>query len=178
MSATPFIKEILTMPNPIDSLKAKTAGAAKSVKARVEGLSGVFNTLAKQHAEAKSLLENLQNNPDKKADLWPEIRKALLSHERGELRAVYPVLARYAELQQLTARHNAEAEQLEALIDRIETNVDWRAPFDQLVSTVIAHAQEEETSIFPRALQVIGKESAKDLDTYFLTAQKRIKEAV
>ncbi|HEY4180067.1 MAG TPA: hemerythrin domain-containing protein [Kofleriaceae bacterium] len=165
------------MPNRIDSIKAKTAGTAKAVKAKVEGLSGVFNTLAKQHAEAKSLLENLQKNPEKKADLWPEIRTALISHERAEIRAVYPVLGRYAELHTLTARHNAEADQLEALVGRVDTNVDWRPAFDELVSTVIAHAEEEELTIFPKALEIIGKESAKDLDTYFQTAQKQIKDA-
>lgn len=77
------------MPNRMDSMISKGAGMVKAVKARLEGLVGVFKTLAEQHGEVAALLKRLQHSPDKRSELWPEIRRELLSHERAELREVY-----------------------------------------------------------------------------------------
>ncbi|TMQ13574.1 MAG: hypothetical protein E6J90_28220 [Deltaproteobacteria bacterium] len=74
---------------------SKGAGKVKGVKARLDGLVGVFKTLAEQHGEVKVLLKRLQDKPEKKPELWPEIRRELLSHERGELRVVYRKLPRW-----------------------------------------------------------------------------------
>ena len=78
------------MPNRMDHAIAKTKGTVKAVKARFEGLTGVFATLAKQHGEAGSLLHAVVADRSKREELWPQIRTALLSHERAEMRVIYP----------------------------------------------------------------------------------------
>lgn len=166
------------MPKPMDSMMSKGAGAAHAVKSRLEGLSGVFITLSKQHAEARVLMERLQKNPEKRDELWPEIRRSLVSHERGELRAVMPVLGTYPQLRTIVDKHDSEAQELEALINQIDVAADWRPLFDTLVTTVIAHAEDEEKNFFPLALEVIGKSTAKDLDDRFLEVQKSVKQVV
>src|SRR5690242_16009574 len=141
------------MPNPMDQVISKGAGLANQVKARLDGLVGVFSTLAEQHGEAGALLKRAKGDVDKRVELWPMIRAALRSHEQGELREVYPVLGNYPELQTLVKRHDAEASQLSQTIDQMDALDPRSAQFgtllDKLIGLIEAHVAEEEKHIFP-----------------------------
>jgi hemerythrin superfamily protein len=164
----------------MDSMIAKGAGKIKGVKARLDGLVGVFKTLAEQHGEVKVLLQRLQEKPEKKAELWPEIRRELLSHERGEKREVYPVLRQHTQTRALAEHHDQEAAEMETMIHKLDSGevADWQALYDQLVDAVIHHAEEEEKEIFPKAQDAIGHEAAKDIDARFLAAKEQAATAV
>lgn len=169
------VKEI-PMPNRMDSILSKGAGMMKGVKARLEGLTGVFKTLAEQHGEVAAMLKRLQSKPEKKPELWPEIRRELLSHERGEMREVYPVLRQHVQTRSLAEHHDQEAAEMERLIERIDVAVadEWLPLYHQLVDAVIRHANEEENTIFPKAQEAIGEQTAKDLEPRFLAAKKQV----
>ena len=163
------------MPSRLDSMMSKGAGMMKGVKARLDGLHGVFKTLAEQHGEVSAMLRRLQDRPEKKAELWPEIRRELISHERAEMREVYPVLRQHAQTRALAEHHDQEAADLERLIERLDVpTADWSTLYDQLVDTVVHHANEEENEIFPKAQDAIGDRSTKDLEARFLAAKKQI----
>jgi len=164
------------MPNRMDSMLSKGAGVMKGFKARLEGLTGVFKTLAEQHGEVAAMLKRLQSKPEKQAELWPEIRRELLSHERGEIREIYPVLRQHVQTRALAEHHDQEAAEMERLIEQLDTATadDWRRLFDQLTDTVIHHANEEENSIFPKAQEAIGDKAAKDLEARFLAAKNQL----
>lgn len=164
----------------LDSLVSKSIGKMKGVRARLDGLVGVFRTLAEEHGEVSVLLRRLQERPERQLELWPLIRRELLSHERGEQRVVYSVLRQHAETQVLAEQHDQDAAQLEAMIDRLDraTIDEWPSLYDQLVDTVIEHAKEEETEIFPIARDVLGDATAKDLDDRFLAAKHQSAEVV
>jgi hemerythrin superfamily protein len=170
------------MPNRMDSIISKGTGAVKAVEARMHGLVGVFKVLSEQHGEAGALLRRVKRDPERRAELWPTIRQELVSHERAELREVYPVLAEHARLRALADRHEAEAGQLSALIDRIHatemSSPTWGPLFDQLVDQVMLHVKEEESEIFPKAQEVIGAARAKELEPLFLAAKKQIAMAL
>ena len=169
------------MPNRMDHVVAKTKGAAKSVKAHAEGLTGLFATLAKQHGEASSLLHAVIADSKKRDELWPQIRAALLSHERAEMRVLYPELRMHDELRALANRHDAEASELERMIhdlDEVDIQSDtFGNLFERLADTVTRHAAEEEKTIFPHAQRVIGKDRAKELDPKFLATQKSLEQS-
>jgi hemerythrin superfamily protein len=170
------------MPNRMDSVIAKGTGVAKAVEARLHGLVGVFKVLAEQHGEAGALLKRVKADPSKRAELWPKIRQELTSHEKGELREVYPVLREYAETRVFADRHQAEADELSAQIDRIH-GLDMAAPawereFDRLIQLVEAHVREEENEIFPAAQDAIGADRAKEIEPRFLAAKKQLTPAV
>lgn len=163
------------MPNRMDSMMSKGAGVMKGIKARLEGLHGVFRVLAEQHGEVSAMLKRLQDNPEKKAELWPEIRRELLSHERAEMREIYPVLRQHVQTRALADHHDQEAAELERMIQQLDLQAgDWRALYDQLVDTVVHHATEEENEIFPKAQDAIGDRAAKDLEQKFLAAKRMI----
>lgn len=168
------------MSNRMDSIMAKSAGMMKGVKARLDGLVGVFRALAEQHGEVAVLLKRLQDKPEKKPELWPEIRRELLSHERGELREVYSVLRANLQTRALAERHDQQASEMEALIDKIDVapREAWRPVFDQLVDAVLRHAREEEKEIFPQAQDAIGHKAAHELEAKYLAAQKQATAAV
>jgi hypothetical protein len=76
------------MPSRIDSMLSHGLGKVKEVKARLTGLVGVFATLAEQHGEVAALLQSARRSDEKFAELWPTIRRELISHEHAELREV------------------------------------------------------------------------------------------
>ena len=163
------------MPNRMDSILSKGAGMMKGVKARLDGLHGVFRTLAEQHGEVSAMLKRLQDKPEKRAELWPEIRRELMSHERAEMREIYPVLRQHPQTRALAEHHDQEAAELERLIERIDAQtVDWRTLYDELVDAVVHHANEEENEIFPKAQEAIGDKAARDLEARFLAAKKQV----
>jgi len=169
------------MTNRIDETIAKTKAVAKAVKVRVDGLTGIFSTLAKQHTEAGSLMGAVQHDAAKRTDLWPKIRIALLTHERSEMRVLYPELRMHDQLRALANSHDAEAQELERMIhdlDGVEIASDtWGNLFGRLADTVARHAREEETEIFPKAQGLLGKDRAKDLDAKYLATQKSLEHS-
>lgn len=170
------------MANPIDTIAAKAKGMKHGMEAGRDGLVGVFRTLAKEHAEAKELFERIRDDRDKRDALWPKLRDALVPHEKGELRAVYPRLAAYPELQQVCAEHQRQADALEKQILALDAmspeSAEWGAKLDALATDVVAHATEEETEFFPLAQRSIGDALAKELDDDFAAAKKAVKAAL
>ena len=163
---------------------AKGAGVAKAAGARLKGLFGVFNTLAKQHAEAKSLLKRLANSDDRyiQVELWPTLCAELISHERAELDEVFPVLERHGMLHEVVQRHRTEAAEIESAIGDVDAasygTADWTTRVRALEALVIAHAKEEEEQFFPRAQNVLERETIKDLDQRYKAAQANVKDAL
>lgn len=159
-----------------DTVVSKTKGAAKALVNVVRGLHGVFATLAKQHSEVASLLERAAQSDEKFVELWPQIRTELLSHERAELRVVYPALRAYSDLRALCDQHEIEAHELENAIASID-NLDpaseaRRGEFARLIDMVARHAREEEGAIFPRAQESIGGNESRRLDELFIAAKQ------
>ena len=168
------------MPNPMDEVISKGAGLANEVKARLDGLVGVFNTLAEQHGEAGALLKRAKGDVDKRLELWPTIRASLRAHEQGELREVYPVLGTFTELQAFVKRHDAEASQLSQTIDQMDALDPRSAQFgtllDKLIGLIEAHVAEEEKHIFPTSQKVIGEDRAKEIEPKFLAVATHLKQ--
>jgi Hemerythrin HHE cation binding domain len=167
------------MANPIDIVASKARGLVKSMEAHHNGLVGVFQTLAKQHGEAASLIERVRDDAGKAESLWPAIEIALVSHEHAELEVVYPVLDVLPSLKPLVERHAHEARELDDMIARLDrtplASDEWMSLFDALGDAVASHAMEEEHEIFPIALAELGDDRAKQLDDRFKAAQKRIR---
>jgi len=170
------------MPNRIDSAASKAMGAAKSVKARLEGLVGVFRLLSQQHGEASALIKSAKAAPARRAELWPKIRADLMSHEQAELSDLYPVLREYPAMLEIADHHDAEAAELSALIGRIHLldpmSETWGQLFDELAGKVQHHVAEEENEIFPKAQEAMGEARARELEPKLLATQKQIQRTV
>jgi hemerythrin superfamily protein len=162
----------------MDSMLSHGMGKVKAVKARLSGLVGVFKTLAEQHGEVAALLERARTSDEKFTQLWPTIRRELLSHEKAELREVYPVLRARDATRALAEHHDAEASELEQMITNLDAlaigSPARRELYHRLVDMVLHHAREEESDIFPKAQDAIGKPEAAALESRFLMAKDQI----
>jgi hemerythrin superfamily protein len=172
------------MPNPIENVIAKGRGMVGAVEARAKGLKGVFVKLAEQHREAAALLSRAESATDteKRRDLWREIKKQLVSHERAELSEIYPMLSAYDTTRDIVARHGQEAQVLESTIRQIDAMTfdtpAWKTSIERLTALVKQHVEEEEGDFFPRAQEAIGDEAAKQLEEPFMRAKQREMNAI
>jgi len=169
------------MPNPVENFAAKTAGKAAGVRARVQGLVGVFNVLAQQHKEAATLLARAKeaDNPEKRRQLWSAVRCELICHERAELGTVYPVIEENPMAVDIGRQHAEGARELEAAIAGIDAlgyeSTRWQDSLQSLGSLLQQHVEQEEREFFPRAQDTIGKEAAHALERPFLAAVAQCK---
>jgi hemerythrin superfamily protein len=167
------------MPNKIDELASSAMAAVKAAKATLKGLHGVFHTLAMQHGEVGALIHRARRSDETaaRADLWHEIRRQLLAHERAEREVVYATLKEYPDTRPAADEHDREAEELETLIARVHAldpaDPHWPAAVGGLEDRVTAHANAEENDIFPRAVEAMGRERAVLLDEQYLMANRR-----
>ena len=170
------------MPNRMDTILSTGAGVVRRFKARLAGLTGVWRTLAEQHGEVMVLMERAKASDEKFTTLWPTIKRELVSHEKAEVREVFPTLRTSPVTRSFADHHDAEANQLEYLMKKIDELAigaqERRDTFQTLSDTVAHHAKEEETEIFPKAQEAFGKEVAERLDAKFKAAKKRVAEAV
>jgi hypothetical protein len=170
------------MPKPFEELGAKGAGAVRAVTGAVRGLHGVFNTLARQHAEVSVLLERARTAVDeeKRVALWKKIRTELLSHERGELAVVYPALAANGRLQGIVDEHQQQAEELESAIAAIDDSSlasdAFPSQIEALISLVKQHVDEEENHWFPEAAEVLSKGEVEELDQRYVAKREALIE--
>lgn len=168
------------MPNPMEKIAAEGAGVAKAAGARIKGLYGVFNTLAKEHGEASALLSRAEKADDaaKQKDLWKKLRPELLSHEEGESSEVYPTLQQYEIMQAAVAEHESEVQQLEEAITKVDAasygTVEWTRSIEALHLLVKQHAEKEEQEFFPRATEVVDKDMAAAIDRRFKAVKKSV----
>ncbi len=167
------------MPNPLEIAGAKGVGKAKGAFASLTGTTGVFTTLVQQHGEVSALLTRAKMSSDaaKRIDLWSKIRVELLSHERAELRVVYPALRGHAQTRAFAEEHDLQASQLEQTIyelDGLDAASDvWADRLEGLITLVNHHIETEEKRYFPVAIDAIAKEEAERLDHEF-QAQKAL----
>jgi hemerythrin superfamily protein len=153
-------------------------GAVKDIKATFKGLTGVFKHLMEEHGKVGALLKRLKGSSDEslRAELYPTIRRELLAHEKGEVTAVYPVLAQYAETSGIAAEHQREADDLKAAIAAVDAlsfgDSSWATTFERLATLVEQHVDEEESEFFPKAQEVIGEDQAKALLPRFEAAKR------
>lgn len=153
-----------------------------ATKRSASELAGIFTTLTEEHRQVSALLERARKNPEERGQLWPTIRAQLLSHERGEIRELYPVLRSKPATAQLADHHDAEAKDMEDTILDLDlippASEAWGARFDELVESVLHHVKEEEQEMFPQAQAALGEAMALELDAKYLDAKQKLVVAV
>ena len=169
------------MPHRTEKIASQVMGAAKNVKAKIEGIHGVFAHLMREHGEVNALLLRVKSSSDPKvrAEFFPLIRQELLSHEKGELTDVYPVFKEYVALKDFAEEHEVDTTELAERIDLVtETPYDderWGTRFAELAELVSRHVEEEETTYFPAASKLIPREKSEQMLTQFEATKERVK---
>jgi hypothetical protein len=159
---------------------SKVMGAAKSAKATLESVTGVFKELMREHGEVTALLTRvmMSSESDVRAELFPKIRAELLSHEKGELAEVYPVFKKHEDLAGYAEMHEREAGTLERQIQRLSAMAydapEWASAFADLVNAVSHHVKEEESEYFPVASKTLGKKVTEAMTARYEAKKKAV----
>ena len=138
-------------------------GAAKAVKATLEGVTGVFRQLMREHGEVSALLRRVKmsTDPAVREELFPVIQTQLIAHERAELVEIYPLFKKHESLASYAEMHEREADALERHLQRLSLlpcdDPGWASAFDDLVDEVARHVHEEENEYFPVASRKLGR---------------------
>lgn len=160
------------MTHKLEELASKAVGAIKATQATLEGLSGVFRHLVREHGEVSALLLRLKfsADPAMRRELWSLVRAELLSHERAEISEVYPTLRQDTQTQAMVLEHDGDASELEELIDElnaIDTKSDrWQPTLERLIAAVQEHVRDEEEEYFPIADHAFKERSDDMLERY------------
>jgi hemerythrin superfamily protein len=160
------------MPNTMEEMASKAAGKAGAARAKMKGLHGIFVRLAEEHKQAAALLKRALASDDaaKRADIWSQLRRELLSHERAELRAVYPSLETTPE--SISEQHAEDAQTLESLIAEVDAqphdSESWKKSLEELKSVIEEHVELEEEYFFPKMQDAVGKDLAKQIESRYL----------
>jgi hemerythrin superfamily protein len=166
------------MANPVEHIKAKVAGISGAAEARFKGLKGVFTKLAEQHHQVSSLLSTIEKTDDltRRAALWAEIRRELVSHEQAELLQVYPLLEDYETTREIARLHTQAAGELETAVQELDgigfQSDAWQPALERLIEKVRAHVELEEEQLFPRAQEILGDDVARELEVPFERAKE------
>jgi hypothetical protein len=166
----------------MEEIGKKGAGQLKGAVAALKGLTGIFKTLVQQHGEVAVMLKRLKGTDDanKRLELWAEVRSELLSHERAEMRVLYPELRKVEQTKDIADKHDEEGKELEATvfkIDGVDTgSADWDPQLNALIDLVDKHISEEEKEWFPEASEALGKDVAAELNDRFMAQKEAVIE--
>lgn len=165
-----------------DVIGLHTVQTASSTTARP--LAGVFETLSEQHRQALELLRRAgtpQPTP-KRRESWDAARRWLLSHERAEMETVFSALEGYRAADALLKMHTQQAIELESAINQLEsTDVEsdtWIERLRDVMALLDDHVRDEESEVFQRAQELLGENTARELDGPFMARQRELLRAL
>jgi len=165
-----------------EALASKVVGTAKAAKATLEGLTGVFRHLVKEHGEVSALLMRLRasSDPGVRRELWPTIRRQLLAHERGEIQELYPTLRSNAQTEEMADEHDRDAGGLDSAIDALTAvavdSPNWSAALEVVIERVQQHVHQEEDEYFPTAQRVFKDRANELLERFEHARSKAMRE--
>jgi hypothetical protein len=164
----------------IEDTVAEALGKLGRVRAKFNGLEGVFTLLMEEHVQVATLLARaeISFDPEKRAELWAKIRSELLAHERAEAQTIYAHVATDPETAELARQHESEAEDLLGLIQNVDSSAfdsaQWEGCIKQVHEAVLRHARREEEHYFPQIQELVGAERAERLEQEYSEAKQAL----
>lgn len=128
--------------------------------------SSIFLTLSLEHGAIASLFDRAVVCEDRAelAVLAKRLRIELLAHARGEELTFYPLLATRERTANLVVGHQQEHASIKTKFEELDGlalgSDEWRERFVALRDTVQHHLTDEESLLFPHALEVFSAEEA------------------
>jgi hemerythrin-like domain-containing protein len=164
----------------IQNVTGKHAGQSGAPSTAIRALTGVFAKLVEQHRQVAALLERAEASQSalERQELWSELRRQLLSHERAEVLEVYAALEGYDAARDMVEEHTRQAGELESAmneVDAVDYDSDtWVSKLRDVMALVDDHVRDEETNFFPRAQEILGEQASRELEERFVGAQRQV----
>jgi hemerythrin superfamily protein len=158
---------------------AKIAGAAKAIGKALSGYPAIFRHLSGEHGEVATLIKRVagsSDDPQIRAELFPEIRRSLLAHAKAEEKEFYEPLREFSQTSPLITQAIEEHRRIERFLDELQRtksgpDASWLATFQNFMRAVEAHVQHEEEQLFPIAKDLLTSEQAAQIDKRYEAAE-------
>jgi hemerythrin-like domain-containing protein len=136
----------------------------------------IYEHLKQEHDQAKQLMEQLKEKPDKRK--FNELEQMLEKHIGAEEKVVYKAFDQHSELHMnvLEAREEHRvAKRVLREVSKLEPRDEkWQAKFKVLKELIEHHVEEEESSVFPKAQKMIDGKKAQELNEKYEKAEERM----
>ncbi|WP_069813120.1 hemerythrin domain-containing protein [Streptomyces sp. TP-A0874] len=136
----------------------------------------VIGVLLKQHARIRELMQEVKTTSgEHKKHAFDELRALLAVHETGEEMVLRPVSKKTAGTEVADARNHEEDEANHVLVglEKMDTSTaDFDEKFASFESSVLEHAEKEETKEFPSVLAERSEEERQKMGARLLRAEK------
>jgi hemerythrin superfamily protein len=125
--------------------------------------------LKKDHALVKDLMNKIEKEKtvDDRTSMFEQLVDELSVHERIEEELFYPALKKHKDAKEDVLEsfeeHHLVDEIIEGIDDIEPDDERWPAKFKTLKENVEHHIEEEETTLFPKAADLLGDEKLGEL---------------
>jgi hypothetical protein len=131
---------------------------------------GILSKLHEDHEVAEELLNQLEATEDdseERMELFMRAKEEIQVHKVVEERVFYSRLLQHAETREIGKHCNEEHSEVDKLVDKLEqmdiNSPKWLQTLSKLKSSLLAHVQKEETTVFEAAQRVFGDELLEEL---------------
>ena len=172
-----------------DKIKQAVAGAIKATGQGLQGRTGIFSTLSKDHGKVASLMSELAETDNdevhRREALFETIRVELLAHAQAEDAVFYERCSSLHQLVDKVALARDEHGDIETLLAELSHmhagQQAWMDKFVSLKTRVSVHVAVEEKEVFPIAQEYLSGDEADALDAEYAqrreSAMKRLGDA-
>jgi iron-sulfur cluster repair protein YtfE (RIC family) len=164
----------------LTDVAAKAVDKARQAAAVFTGERGIFTRLKGEHREVAVLMEHCAATPT--MELYERVRAELLAHATAEEEVFYSALEQIPVTKELAIKSREQHDHIERILMELDPLTAgeplWLERFNELVSEVEAHVQEEEDALFPMAEQVLTKPQHKILEERYIARKTRHMESL
>jgi hemerythrin superfamily protein len=129
----------------------------------------IYTYLKTDHQAVHQLFKRIALSSKKETieKLFADVSNALLLHAETEHQTFYQALRSHDEMEDIIAHADEEHEQVSkqlSELSEINPNIKtWKKKFQLLKEAVLSHVQEEESTIFEKAKQILTTQQANEL---------------
>ncbi len=126
-------------------------------------ITDIFGLLKKDHQEVKANLEQIMSGKVRNEEVFKLVEKELAVHILAEEKHLYPELENDERTREIVLEAYEEHDLAKKLLKKLSTNSmddeHWLAKIKVLLDVIDHHVKEEERDMFPKAKQVLDRES-------------------
>lgn len=154
-------------------IAARLKGSAKQAVSVLQGRTGIFAVLAKEHGQVSALMRQAVKaaSAGKRNELLRRIRVELMSHDQAEEMTLYQSLSRIPSMKDIIVQSQLEHEELEQLLSIALSSAaegpDAHRHLAMLQEAVERHIEREETRVFTLAEKHLSAERVVYLEQSF-----------
>lgn len=152
------------------------------IRSRVKSESAsIFVVLKNEHDKVRRLFDKVFKQPESSEETFSLIYRDLEAHMSGEEQFFYPELESDESIREQVLEAYEEHNMGKILLNELEGmssgDERWMAKLKVLGEIISHHIEEEESSIFPKARKILGREGEEEIARHYLAEKPDLETA-